>query len=89
MNPGPVEEAGKAVGGFMEVMKTQPLSLALVVMNVALLGFFWFILDRVHTTRQSEMAMIYKDHEQVRDLLARCVVPGPRADGAQRTSYEE
>jgi hypothetical protein len=28
------EEAGKAVGGFMSALKGQPLSLALVVMNL-------------------------------------------------------
>ena len=32
------EEAGKAVGGFVSALKDQPLSLALVVMNIALLA---------------------------------------------------
>ena len=35
MNAGITEEVGKQVGGFMDIMRSQPLSLALVVMNVA------------------------------------------------------
>jgi hypothetical protein len=75
MNLGPGEAAGKAVGGFMNIMQSQPLSLALVVMNLSLLGLFWFITDKNAETRKSETAMIYEDHKQVRDLLARCVIP--------------
>ena len=30
MNPGITEEVGKQVGGFMDIMRSQPLSLALV-----------------------------------------------------------
>lgn len=79
MNPGPVEEVGKATGFFMTIMKDQPLSLALVLMNVALLILFWMIMDRVSTTRASEIKLLYEEHKEVRELLAKCVVP-PRAE---------
>jgi len=37
-----VNEGGKAVNTFLDSMKSQPLSLALVVMNCALLAYlFW------------------------------------------------
>jgi predicted PurR-regulated permease PerM len=37
-----ITETGKAVGGFFDIMRTQPLALALVVMNFALLAYiFW------------------------------------------------
>lgn len=75
MNPGPVEEVGKATGFFMTIMKDQPLSLALVIMNVALLVLFWMIMDRVSETRGREMKLIYDEHKEVRELLAKCVIP--------------
>jgi hypothetical protein len=80
MNPGPVEEAGKAVGGFMEIMKQQPLSLALVLMNLSLLGLFYIIMDRVSETRRHEFTMLQQEQQHVRDILAKCIVPQPRTD---------
>lgn len=38
MNPGPMEEAGKAASGIVEGLKQQPLLLAMVVLQVVLLG---------------------------------------------------
>lgn len=82
MNPGPVEEAGKAVGSFMDIMRAQPLSLALVIMNIALLIFFYLIIDRVGKQREREITQLHQEQKEVRDLLAKCVVP-------QHTSLDE
>jgi hypothetical protein len=78
MNPGAVEEVGKATGAFMTIMKDQPLSLALAVMNVALLLLFWIILDKIDESRTSQLRLMYDEHKEVRELLAKCVVP-PKA----------
>jgi hypothetical protein len=75
MNPGPVEEAGKVAGGVIEALKTQPLALALVIMNCALLGLFFYVTSTISKQREREVTMLYADHKEVRDLLARCVVP--------------
>ena len=85
MNPGPAEEVGKAAGSFMDIMRQQPLSLALVVMNLALLGIFYVILVRVSDTRTREFQLLQTEQKEVRELLARCVVP-PRAsiDGVRQ-----
>lgn len=80
MNPGPVDEAGKAVGTFMEIMKAQPLSLALVAMNLALLGFFFFLTGKLADQRRHEMDAMHQEQKEVRELLARCVVQPPRTD---------
>lgn len=80
MNPGPVEEAAKTVGSFMDVMKTQPLSLALVVMNLALLGIFWAILsviDKNTTLRESRMM---EQEKHVLELMSKCVVPDKKTE---------
>jgi hypothetical protein len=75
MNPGPLEEAGRVAGGFMESMKSQPLALALVVMNIALLALFWFIGKTVAQTREREINLHYADQKEIREILSRCVVP--------------
>jgi len=47
---GAIEESGKVAGGIVEGLKTQPLSLALITMNlvfVVLFAFlFWSLNDR-------------------------------------------
>lgn len=80
MNPGPVEEAGKLAGTFMDSLKQQPLSLALVVMNVALLGIFFYVINVNAKQREREVALIYADQKEIRNLLAKCVVPGKDGD---------
>ena len=66
MNPGFTEEASKAVGGFFDIMRTQPLALALVVMNFALLAYiFW--------TGGNAMEQVYKANAESQKLLAKCV----------------
>ena len=55
MNPGAIEEGAKAAGTFMTVMKDQPLSLALVVMNVALVSMVWWITSRQTELRQHDL----------------------------------
>jgi hypothetical protein len=79
MNPGGiVEETSKQVGFFMSIMRQQPLSLALVVMNFALLGFIFFIAHRINETRKFEFEAIYKAQKEVQELLSRCIVPSVR-----------
>lgn len=79
MNPGPIEEVGKATNTFMDIMRQQPLSLALVVMNLALLALFWYIGDVVAKTREREVNQLHQEQREVRDLLAKCVIP-PHTD---------
>lgn len=74
---GAVEETGKAVGGFIDVMKTQPLSLALVVMNAALLYVLWSIYSGADAARKEEMTLIFGAQEKMQVLLSKCIVPTP------------
>jgi hypothetical protein len=66
---GPVEEGAKLAGGFMDVLRGQPLSLALVVMNIALLVVFWVILNTVADQRKREVEMMYSEARSVREQL--------------------
>jgi len=77
---GAVEEVGKATGSFIDSLKREPLSLALVLMNLALLGFFWLILNAIAAQREREVNLLYEDKKEVRELISKCVVPERRTD---------
>jgi len=74
MNPGGItEEVGKATGTFMEIMKMQPLSLALVVMNFALVVFLFYSNSQTLAQRQMAVDQIIKWQQQTDSLMANCV----------------
>lgn len=75
MNPGPVEEAGKVATGFFDAMKTQPLALALAVMNIGLMLIFWIVIERLNTTAINREKIAHEEQMQIRELLSKCVVP--------------
>lgn len=77
---GAVEEGAKLAGGFLDSLKREPLSLALVVMNLCLLLFFYVLLTRVADQREREVNLLYEDKKEVRELLAKCVVPERRTE---------
>jgi hypothetical protein len=72
---GATEETAKAASGFMEAMKGQPLSLALVVMNICLMGLMWKVYTKADETRQAQMKMIFEAQREVQQLLVKCVIP--------------
>jgi len=69
MNPGAVEEGAKVATGVVEGLKQQPLSLALIVMNVVFIGFAVFVLHALNerTVHQYEV----KD-QLIAKLIERC-----------------
>lgn len=75
MNPGPLEESAKAVVGIVESLKSQPLSLALVIMNVCLLAFLWYGIRYSYDLRNQEFKLIFEANKEIQILLSRCVVP--------------
>jgi hypothetical protein len=75
MNSGMGTESVKVVSSVVEALKQQPLSLALVIMNLVLLGFFWYIAGIVAATREREVKLIYDSQAEVRELLVRCNIP--------------
>jgi hypothetical protein len=63
---------GGAANTFMDVMRTQPLSLALVLMNLGLLGFLYYTGIVAHNERKTEMELLYKNRSEMAELLFRC-----------------
>jgi len=54
---GPVEEGAKVATGVVDGLKQQPLSLALIVMNIVFIGFAVWVLQSLdeRTVRQYEV----------------------------------
>lgn len=78
MNPGPSEEVGKAAGLFFQIMKDQPLSLALVIMNILLLALFFYVTHIATSNRQREFEMVLAAQKEVQQLLFQCAPVNPR-----------
>ena len=62
MNPGPVEEIGKATNTFFDIMRQQPIVLGQMVVIFVLLGFI-YLQSGVRT----------HDIEQIHQLLIKCI----------------
>jgi hypothetical protein len=70
------QEAGQTARSFIDALKDQPLSLALVVMNMTLLAFLYYSGVVAHSERQRETELLYQNRDSVGRLLANCY-PGP------------
>ena len=67
-----LEEGGRAVNSFIDAMKSQPLSLALVVMNLTLLAFLYFYGSANIAERKHETDLLYQNQGKISQLLAKC-----------------
>jgi hypothetical protein len=74
MANGPTQVAGS----FIDALKSQPLSLALVVMNIGLLGYLYYEGVQAHHERNVERQLLYENRKFVGELLANCVPYTPR-----------
>jgi hypothetical protein len=75
VNPGPVEEAGKVAGGFLDAMKSQPIMLGLVVLNLAMVVMLYVVIRFAQDQRRTEFEMIFTGQREVQQLLSTCIVP--------------
>jgi hypothetical protein len=60
----PVGEIAKTAGSLIEAMKSHPLALGLVIMNVGLMVIVWF-----------EMSQVFSQQKEINALLSKCVDP--------------
>jgi hypothetical protein len=63
---------GSAATSFMDAMRGQPLSLALVAMNLALLGYLYYSQAVGHQERAKEMELLYENRREMAQLLYQC-----------------
>ena len=70
---GVTEEVGKQVSGIVSVMGTQPLSLALVIMNLVLLGYMFYMGSSTNNQRKETVELIVNWQKESEKILASCV----------------
>jgi len=76
MNPGgPVEEAGATARSFIEALKGNPATLALVIANVGMMIFIFYALAKGGEFRDKMLAQENEFAKHVTELLSKCVVP--------------
>jgi hypothetical protein len=68
-----VEEAGKQVSAFMRIMENQPLSLALVLMNLLLMALLFYASSQTLAQRKDVAQMIVTWQQATDNLMASCV----------------
>jgi len=72
-------EAAKAANTFVDSLKEQPLSLALVVMNFALIGYVYIQGNQFNQQRADNVKLFTDVQREVQKLLSECIVP-PRGN---------
>jgi hypothetical protein len=77
---GIAEEGGKVANKAIDIFGQSPLVLALVVMNMALIGFVYYQGVASNTLRRDNVTAYLQQVKETQELLSRCVVPGPRGD---------
>jgi hypothetical protein len=79
-------EAAKAANTFMDSLREQPLSLALVVMNFALLGFVYMQSNQFNSQRADNVKLFTDVQREVQKLLSECIVPPRNRSGELPTT---
>lgn len=64
---------------FIDALKDQPLSLALVAMNLMLLGFLYYSHANAEAERHKELELLYENRKLVADYLFRCYPTPPES----------
>lgn len=76
---GAIEEGGKAASGIIDALKSQPSTLAMIVISFALLGYTFYEGSRFHQSREVMMKIFLEQQREVQQLLAKCIVPDKTA----------
>lgn len=79
MNPGVAEEVGGTARSFIDALKGNPATLALVVANVSMLVFMFYALSKGAEFRDSMIKNQFEYQHKVSELLAKCIVPEPKS----------
>jgi len=75
MTNGIAEQGAKVATSFFDSMKSQPLALALVVMNLVLLLLFFYVVNLLSDRARERETALFEEQKEVRGLLSKCVVP--------------
>ena len=76
--PDPVREAGETARSVIEAFRAQPLLLASILTNMALLGFLYYTGVSATNERHRELELLYENRKFVGQLLSQCYPAPPR-----------
>jgi phosphate starvation-inducible protein PhoH len=62
-----IQEGGRVASGIVDSLKQQPLSLALVVMNLALLAILYYAINVSVATRKHEFELMMGNQRDMRE----------------------
>ena len=69
------EEVGQTTRNFIDALKQQPATLALIVANITMLVFMFYALAKAAEFRDSMIKGQFEYQKHVTELLSKCVVP--------------
>jgi hypothetical protein len=71
MNPGPIDEGAKIAGGVVEALKREPISLALIVLNLLFLLIFYGVFREISASAERRDTLLA-------ELAKSCTAPPTR-----------
>lgn len=77
MAPGPIEETGKVAVSLIETMKSQPLTLAVLVFNLVVIVMVYFTGKEFRANADRITSALLTQNKEMVDMIARCIVPPP------------
>jgi uncharacterized protein YPO0396 len=83
-----IQEGGRVASGIVDSLKQQPLSLALVVMNLALLAILYYAINVSVATRKHEFELMIGGQREMREAqrdIRQNMVPESEMRDVQRT----
>src|SRR4029077_12274346 len=60
-----VKQAGNVATGIVDSMKSQPLAIAMVLMNIALLLFLFYYLSRITARTETTVAALFQANDKL------------------------
>lgn len=73
-----LHEAGETARSFIGNFREQPFLLAMVLMNLAMLGFLYYDGIAHNADRRHQLELLYENRKYVGDLLIKCHLPPPK-----------
>ena len=78
MANGPIHEAGETARSTLAIFREQPFTLALILMNLALLGFLYIWSIHAESERTRSLDLLYENRKYVGDILSKCYPAPPQ-----------
>jgi hypothetical protein len=78
-----VHEVGETARSAIDVFKTSPFTLALVLLNAALLGFLYYQGVNNNAERRRELELLYENRKFVGEMLFKCLPPPNSHDNSR------